>query len=118
MNTIGTRYRTAIFGTSHGPFVGCSIEGLKAGTKVDEALVQAQLDRRRPGQSLVTSQRMEEDTVEFSHGLRDGEATGEAGDLVVPLGELEGHHGPVAARVAVGIGPAERYGRLVQFQQF
>lgn len=77
MNTIGTRYRTTIFGTSHGPFVGCSIEGLKAGTKVDEALVQVQLDRRRPGQSLVTSQRMEEDTVEFSHGLRDGEATGE-----------------------------------------
>lgn len=77
MNTFGARYRTTIFGTSHGPFVGCTIEGLRAGTRVDEALVQAQLDRRRPGQSLVTSQRKEEDRVEFSEGLRGGETTGE-----------------------------------------
>ncbi len=77
MNTFGSRYRTTIFGTSHGPSVGCTIEGLKPGTKVDEAFVQAQLDRRRPGQSLLTTQRREEDKVEFSRGLRDGEATGE-----------------------------------------
>lgn len=77
MNTFGMRYRTTVFGTSHGPFVGCTIEGLRAGTRIDDAAVQAQLDRRRPGQSLVTTQRKEEDHVEFSHGLRDGEATGE-----------------------------------------
>jgi chorismate synthase len=77
VNTFGARYRTTIFGTSHGPFVGCTIEGLRAGTRIDESVVQAQLDRRRPGQSPITSQRMEEDKVEFSHGLRDGEATGE-----------------------------------------
>lgn len=77
MNRFGERYRTTIFGTSHGPFVGCAIEGLRAGTRVDEALVQAQLDRRRPGQSLLTTQRKEEDRVEFSEGLQGGEATGE-----------------------------------------
>lgn len=77
MNTFGTRYRTTIFGTSHGPFVGCTIEGLPAGTPVDEGLVQAQLDRRRPGQSLLVSQRKEEDRVEFAGGLRAGVATGE-----------------------------------------
>ena len=77
MNTFGSRYRTSIFGTSHGPSVGCTIEGLKTGTRVDLAFVQAQLDRRRPGQSPLTSQRKEEDAVEFSHGFRDGEATGE-----------------------------------------
>ncbi len=77
MNTFGARYRTTVFGTSHGPFVGCTIEGLRAGTRIVEALVQAQLDRRRPGQSLVTSQRKEEDHVEFSEGLRNGEVTGE-----------------------------------------
>lgn len=77
MNTIGVRYRTTLFGTSHGPFVGCTIEGLRAGTPVDVALVQAQLDRRRPGQSPLTTQRKEEDRVEFAEGLRDGEATGE-----------------------------------------
>ena len=77
MNVFGTRYRTTIFGTSHGPFVGCTIEGLRAGTRVDPSRVQAQLDRRRPGQGLLTTQRKEEDLVEFPEGLRGGEATGE-----------------------------------------
>jgi len=77
VNTFGTRYRTTIFGTSHGPFVGCTIEGLPSGTRIDEAFVQSQLDRRRPGQSLFVSQRKEEDRVELSGGLRDGVATGE-----------------------------------------
>ena len=77
MNVFGARYRTTIFGTSHGPFVGCTIEGLRSGMRIDEAFVQAQLDRRRPGQSLVTSQRQEADRVEFSEGISDGLATGE-----------------------------------------
>lgn len=77
MNAFGVRYRTTIFGTSHGPFVGCTIEGLRAGTRVDPGRVQAQLDRRRPGQSPLTTQRKEEDRVEFAEGLRSGEATGE-----------------------------------------
>jgi len=77
MNTFGTHYRTTIFGTSHGPFVGCTIEGLPAGTRLDETFVQSQLDRRRPGQSLLVSQRKEEDRVELSGGLRDGITTGE-----------------------------------------
>ena len=77
MNVFGARYRTTIFGTSHGPFVGCTIEGLRSGTRIDTAFVQAQLDRRRPGQSLVTSQRKESDRVEFSEGIADGLATGE-----------------------------------------
>src|SRR5207249_9931330 len=45
MNTFGTRYRPTVFGTSHGPFVGCTTEGLAAGTPVDERFVQGQLDR-------------------------------------------------------------------------
>lgn len=77
MNSFGTKYRTTIFGTSHGPFVGCAIEGLYAGTPVDENLVQVQLDRRRPGQSLLTTQRKEEDRVDFAEGIREGVATGE-----------------------------------------
>ncbi len=57
--------------------MGCTIEGLRAGTPVDATLVQAQLDRRRPGQSMVTSQRQEEDRVEFAEGLMAEVATGE-----------------------------------------
>src|SRR5438876_11499019 len=77
MNVFGTRYRTTIFGTSHGPFVGCTIEGLRSGMRIDEAVVQGQLDRRRPGQSLVTTQRKDADRVEFSEGILDGLAAGE-----------------------------------------
>src|SRR5256886_16275003 len=76
MNTFGSRYRTTIFGTSHGPCVGCTIEGLRAGTPIDDRLVQVQLDRGRPGQSLLTSQRKEEDRVEFAEGLHEGATTG------------------------------------------
>jgi len=77
MNTFGSRYRTTVFGTSHGPFVGCTIEGLRAGTPIEARWVQGQLDRRRPGQSLLTSQRKEEDRVEFAEGLDEGATTGE-----------------------------------------
>ncbi len=77
MNTFGVLYRTTIFGTSHGPFVGCIVEGLSAGRKVDLEAVQYQLDRRRPGQSLVTSQRKEEDRLEVASGLMDGVTTGD-----------------------------------------
>lgn len=89
MNTFGSRYRTTIFGTSHGPFVGCTIEGLRAGTPIDPMLVQAQLDRRRPGQSLLTSQRKEEDRVEFAEGLREGVVTGEPVVAIIPNQDVQ-----------------------------
>jgi chorismate synthase len=84
VNVFGSRYRTTIFGTSHGPFVGCTIEGLRGGIPVDVTQVQAQLNRRRPGQSLLTSQRKEEDMVNFDHGLRDGQTTGEPIVAIIP----------------------------------
>jgi chorismate synthase len=77
MNTFGHLYRTTLFGTSHGPFVGCMVEGLEAGRKVDLEAIQRQLDRRRPGQSLVTSQRKEDDRLEVGAGLMDGVTTGD-----------------------------------------
>ncbi|HKZ48774.1 MAG TPA: chorismate synthase, partial [Thermoplasmata archaeon] len=63
MNTYGTAYRTAIFGSSHGALVGCTLEGVPAGTRIDLEKVQAQLDRRRPAQSLLVSQRRESDAL-------------------------------------------------------
>src|SRR5947199_4347387 len=77
MNVFGTRYRTTIFGTSHGPVAGGTLGGLRSGMRADGAVVQGQLDRGRPGQSLVTTQRKEADRVEFSEGISDGLATGE-----------------------------------------
>lgn len=77
MNSFGILYRTTIFGTSHGPFVGCMVEGLRAGRKLDLSAIQLQLDRRRPGQSLMTSQRREDDLLEVGQGILDDVTTGD-----------------------------------------
>jgi chorismate synthase len=76
MNTIGTLYRVTIWGESHGPAIGGVIHGIPAGTPIDLEAVQQELERRRPGQSRLTTQRSETDTIETRSGLRDGNATG------------------------------------------
>src|SRR5437773_7389569 len=107
MNVFGTRYRTTIFGTSHGPFVSCTIEGLRSGMRIDEAVVQGQLDRRRPGQSLVTTQRKEADRVEFSEGISDGLATGEPIVALIRNEDVQSKSYANAARV-----PRPRHGHF------
>ncbi len=75
-NTFGTLFRITTWGESHGPAVGCVVDGCPAGLPVDLAAVQADLDRRRPGQSRLTTQRQEEDRVEVLSGLFEGVTTG------------------------------------------
>ena len=76
MNTIGRVFRLTSFGESHGAAIGGIIDGCPAGLKVDLELVQQDLDRRKPGQSHITTQRNETDQVEFLSGIFDGETTG------------------------------------------
>jgi chorismate synthase len=76
MNTIGRVFRLTSFGESHGAAIGGIIDGCPAGLKVDPELVQQDLDRRKPGQSHITTQRNETDKVEFLSGIFDGETTG------------------------------------------
>ncbi len=76
MNTIGTLYRFTGFGESHGAAIGGVIDGMPAGVKIDLDRVQAELARRRPGQSAITTQRRESDTVEILSGMLDGVTTG------------------------------------------
>ena len=76
MNTLGKSYRTSIFGSSHGGGVGCILDGVPAGTPIDLQGVQAELDRRRPGQSGITTKRREGDRVEVLDGLLEGCTTG------------------------------------------
>ena len=64
-NSFGNIFRLTSFGESHGPGVGGVIDGFPAGIKVDMDFVQQELNRRRPGQSLLTTSRKEPDTVEF-----------------------------------------------------
>ncbi|MEI6141592.1 MAG: chorismate synthase [Mariniphaga sp.] len=76
MNTLGRVFRLTSFGESHGAAIGGIIDGCPAGLKVDLELVQQDLDRRKPGQSHITTQRNETDQVEFLSGIFDGETTG------------------------------------------
>lgn len=76
MSLIGTVYRVALFGESHGPGVGALALGCPPGVPFDAGFVQAQLDRRRPGQSAVTTQRKEADRVQVLSGIHDGHTTG------------------------------------------
>lgn len=76
MNTFGTLFRLTCFGESHGVALGSVIDGCPAGVIIDEAFVQAQLDRRRPGQSALTTARNEADKVQFLSGIFEGKTTG------------------------------------------
>ena len=76
MNTFGEIFRLTTFGESHGPAIGGVIDGMPAGIGIDLGVVQRELDRRRPGQSALTTPRKESDRVEILSGLFEGKTTG------------------------------------------
>ena len=76
MNTFGTLFRLTSFGESHGPAIGGVIDGMPAGISLDFEAVQAELDRRKPGQSAITTARKEDDKVEFLSGIFNGQTLG------------------------------------------
>lgn len=75
-NSYGTLFRISTFGESHGPGIGVIIDGCPAGLAVEVAAIQQALDRRRPGQSELTTPRSEADQVEVLSGLFEGRTTG------------------------------------------
>jgi len=75
-NTFGTLFKLSSFGESHGPALGGVIDGCPAGLKIDLEFIQQELDRRKPGQSHITTQRKEGDVVEFLSGIFEGVTTG------------------------------------------
>ena len=75
-NNFGKIFRLTTFGESHGKVIGGVIDGCPSGIKIDLDFIQSQLDRRKPGQSKITTQRKESDKVEFLSGLFDGVSTG------------------------------------------
>ena len=76
MNTFGTLFRVTTFGESHGPAIGGVVDGMPAGIKVDLEFIQTQLNRRRPGQSALTTARKEPDCAELLSGVFEGKTTG------------------------------------------
>src|SRR5688572_18026737 len=83
MNSYGTLFRITTFGESHGQAIGVIIDGCPAGLEIDEAFIQSELDRRKPGQSKITTQRKEEDTFKILSGVFEGKSTGAPIALVI-----------------------------------
>jgi chorismate synthase len=75
-NTFGEIIRITTFGESHGPAIGAILDGIKPGIEISGDEIQSELDRRRPGQSAVTTPRKETDRVQILSGVFDGKTTG------------------------------------------
>lgn len=82
-NSIGNIYRLTSFGESHGPAIGGVIDGMPAGVAIDTDELQRQLDRRRPGQSDITTPRKEADRVKLLSGIFEGVTTGTSIGFIV-----------------------------------
>jgi chorismate synthase len=76
MNRFGQRFSITTFGESHGKAIGCIVDGVPAGLKIDLNFIQSELDRRRPGKSKLETARKEADRVEILSGTFDGVSTG------------------------------------------
>ena len=81
-NTFGNLFKISTFGESHGKAIGVVIDGCPPNIVLDETFIQAELDRRRPGQSNIVTQRKESDTFQILSGVFEGKSTG------TPIGML------------------------------
>ena len=82
-NTFGHDFRFTTWGESHGPEIGCVVDGVPPGIDLAEADIQPWLDRRRPGQSRFTTQRRESDRVRIVSGVFEGLTTGTPVGLII-----------------------------------
>jgi chorismate synthase len=82
-NEFGRLFRVTTYGESHGEAMGVTVSGCPAGLELDEADVQRELDRRKPGQSMITTSRGEPDEVTINSGLQDGYTTGTPIGMVI-----------------------------------
>jgi chorismate synthase len=87
-NTFGHLFRVTTFGESHGPAIGCVVDGCPPGIPLTEADIQPYLDKRRPGQSRFTTQRQEPDQVKILSGVFADEFTGTQVTTGTPIGLL------------------------------
>lgn len=83
MNSYGTLFRITTFGESHGHSIGVVIDGCPAGLEIDEVFIQSEMDRRKPGQSKITTQRKEDDVIKILSGVFEGKSTGAPMAIVI-----------------------------------
>ena len=82
-NSFGSLFKITTFGESHGRAIGVTIDGCPAGIEIDEDFIQSEMDRRKPGQSKITTQRKEPDSCEILSGVFEGKSTGTPIALVI-----------------------------------
>ena len=82
-NRFGRLFQITTFGESHGEAMGCTVSGCPAGVELSEEAIQAELDRRKPGQSMITTSRGEPDEVSIKSGVQDGYTTGTPIGMVI-----------------------------------
>ncbi|HEX8059475.1 MAG TPA: chorismate synthase, partial [Cyclobacteriaceae bacterium] len=82
-NSYGTLFRITTAGESHGPALTVILDGCPAGLEIDEQFIQSELDRRKPGQSKITTQRKEDDSFKILSGVFEGKSTGTPITLVI-----------------------------------
>ena len=82
-NTFGKIFSVTTFGESHGEAMGCIIDGCPPGIEISKHDIQLELDRRKPGQSNVTTQRKEDDMVEILSGVFEGKSLGTPISLII-----------------------------------
>src|SRR6202162_1453527 len=83
-NSFGQLFRITTFGESHGEAIGVIIDGCPSQLTVDLEYIQSELDKRRPGQSKITTQRKESDTVKILSGVFEGKTTGTPIAMLIP----------------------------------
>ncbi|HMR87377.1 MAG TPA: chorismate synthase [Saprospiraceae bacterium] len=83
-NTFGEIFRLTTFGESHGKGIGLIIDGCPSGIKIDELFIQSELDRRKPGQSKIVTQRKEDESFVIQSGVFDGFSTGTPISIFIP----------------------------------
>ena len=83
-STIGNLFKLTTFGESHGKMIGGVIDGCPSGLKLDFSAIQSELDRRKPGQSEITTSRKESDKVNFLSGIFENTTTGAPIGFVIP----------------------------------
>ena len=82
-NSIGKLFTVTSFGESHGPAIGCVVDGCPPGLEVTVADLQPDLNRRKPGQSRYTTQRKEDDEVMILSGIFEGKTTGSSIGMII-----------------------------------
>lgn len=90
--SLGKKFRITVFGSSHGKCVGVIVEGCPSGQKIEVKAIQEELDRRKPSQSNLTTQRKESDALKVLSGIKDSKATGAPITMLVRNKDIDSSH--------------------------